>query len=167
MKKILIPVILLLFPLNVFADGGYSSIVMDMDSGRVLYERNAYSKNLIASTTKIMTAIVTIENSDLNRKLVVGDEILEMYANISYFGDGYYGIKEASNYYYDKDPNTLNLDEASLLAGIPNAPSLYNPIDSMEYARSRQKKVLSSMVEYGYITQEQMDEVINNINNNI
>ena len=94
------------------------------------------------------------------------DEILEMYVNIIYFGQSNYGIKEASNYYYDKDPNTLNLDEASLLAGIPNAPSLYNPIDSMEYARSRQKKVLSSMVEYNYITQEQMDQVINNIKDN-
>lgn len=94
------------------------------------------------------------------------DDILEMYVNIIYFGQSNYGIKEASNYYYNKEPNTLNLDEASLLAGVPNAPSVYNPIDSMEYARSRQKKVLSSMVEYGYITQEQMDEVINNIDDN-
>ena len=95
------------------------------------------------------------------------DEILEMYVNIIYFGQSNYGIKEAADFYYNKEPNMLNLDEASLLAGIPNAPSVYNPIDSMEYARSRQKKVLSSMVEYGYITQEQMDEVINNINDNI
>ena len=88
MKKILMLVSFLLLPLNVFADSGCSSIVMDIDSGRVLYEKNANSKNLIASTTKIMTAIVTIENSDLDRKLVVGDEILEMYGTNIYLEVG-------------------------------------------------------------------------------
>ena len=89
------------------------------------------------------------------------DEILEFYVNSIYFGQSNYGIREASKYYYDKEPKDMDLDESSLLAGVPNAPSLYNPVDSEELARNRQKKVLSDMVQYGYINQSQMDEIIN------
>ena len=64
MKKIIIFFILFLFiPINVFADSGKSTIVMDIDSGRILYEKNINEKLLIASTTKIMTCIITLENS--------------------------------------------------------------------------------------------------------
>ena len=51
-------------------------------------------------------------------------EIFELYVNTAYFGDGYYGIYDASMGYYNKKPSDLSLDEASMLAGIPNAPSV-------------------------------------------
>lgn len=55
------------------------------------------------------------------------DEILELYLNTIYFGSGYYGIKEASEGYFGKEPAMLALPESAMLAGIPNAPSLYSP----------------------------------------
>jgi len=80
------------------------------------------------------------------------DEILELYFNTIYFGEGYYGIKEASNGYYNKEPKDLSLYEATLLAGVPNAPSVYAPTVNPDLAKSRQGKVIRSMVEHGYLT---------------
>lgn len=76
----------ILFPLNIlaFSDSSSSSVVMDMDSGRILYSKNKDEKRLIASTTKIMTCIITIENMDLNKKIIVGDEVLKMYGTNIY-----------------------------------------------------------------------------------
>lgn len=89
------------------------------------------------------------------------DDILEFYMNTIYFGEGYYGIKEASNGYYKKDPKDMNLDESTMLAGVPNAPSVYSPTINPDLAKSRQGKVLRSMVEYGYISQEEADKILN------
>ena len=63
------------FNVYAYSDNSNSSIVMDIDSGRVLYKNNIHEKHLIASTTKIMTAIIALERADLKRKVVVGDEI--------------------------------------------------------------------------------------------
>lgn len=87
------------------------------------------------------------------------DEIFAFYVNSSYFGDGYYSIYEASQGYYKKDPKDLNLSEASMLAGVPNAPSVYAPTVNPDLAKKRQKHVLAKMVEYGYITQEEANTV--------
>lgn len=82
------------------------------------------------------------------------DEILAIYVNTCYFGDGYNGIYEASYGYYNKSPKDLTLDEASMLAGVPNAPSVYSPNVNPDLAKKRQQHVLNKMVEYGYITTE-------------
>lgn len=80
------------------------------------------------------------------------NEIFELYVNTAYFGDGYYGIYDASYGYYKKSPKDLTLDEASMLAGIPNAPSVYSPTVNPSLAKKRQAHVLNTMLEYGYIT---------------
>mgnify|MGYP006071250595 FL=1 len=87
------------------------------------------------------------------------DDILEMYVNTIYFGDGYYGIKEACNGYLDKEPQNMTLYEATMMAGIPNAPSVYAPTVNPDLTRKRQEKVIDSMVEYGYLTQEEADNI--------
>lgn len=97
---------------------------------------------------------------DLEQKFTK-DEIFALYVNSAYFGDGYYGIYDASMGYYNKEPKDLNLDEASMLAGVPNAPSVYAPTVNPDLANQRQAHVLNTMVENGYITQEQADEIIN------
>lgn len=89
------------------------------------------------------------------------DEILEIYVNTIYFGDGYYGIKEACNGYLEIEPSKMTLYDATMMAGIPNAPSVYAPTVNPDLTRSRQKKVISDMLEYGYITEEQADELLN------
>lgn len=76
--------VFIIFPINVFADSGHSTIIMDVDSGRILYEKNVYQKRLIASITKIMTCIISIENSDLKRKVITDDSINEMYGTSIY-----------------------------------------------------------------------------------
>ena len=93
------------------------------------------------------------------------DTILELYVNTSYFGDGYYCVKEASEGYYNKEPKDMNRNEASMLAGIPNAPSVYAPTVNFELTKKRQKKVVSSMQEYGYLTSEEASSLKNEIEN--
>ena len=97
---------------------------------------------------------------DLEKKFTK-DEIFALYVNSAYFGDGYYGIYDASMGYYGKEPKDLNLDEASMLAGVPNAPSVYAPTVNLDLANQRQAHVLKTMVENEYITQAQADEIIN------
>ena len=87
------------------------------------------------------------------------EEIFAIYVNTAYFGNGYYGIKEAANGYYNKEPKDLNLNEATMLAGVPNAPSVYAPTKNIELAKKRQKHVLRKMVKYGYITKEEADKI--------
>ena len=91
---------------------------------------------------------------DLEKKFSK-NEILAIYVNTCYFGDGYYGIYDASMGYYNKEPKDLTLDEASMLAGVPNAPSVYAPTVNPDLAKKRQSHVLERMVENGYITQDQ------------
>ena len=93
MNKVLVILLLFLIPLNVFCkedtfDTAKSSIVMDIDSGRVLYENNADKKQLIASTTKIMTCIIAIEEGNLDKMIKVEDEILKMYGTSIYLEVG-------------------------------------------------------------------------------
>lgn len=83
------------------------------------------------------------------------NEIFELYVNTAYFGDGYYGIYDASQGYYKKEPKDLTLDESSMLAGIPNAPSVYSPSVNPDLAKKRQYHVINKMLEYGYITKDE------------
>ena len=88
------------------------------------------------------------------------EEIFELYVNTMYFGDGYYSVADASNGYFDKKVSELNLYESTLLAGIPNAPSVYAPTKNPELAKQRQAKVLKKMVKYKYLTQEEANTVL-------
>ena len=92
------------------------------------------------------------------------DEILELYLNTSYFGDGYYCVAEASRGYYKKEPKNMNRNEASMLAGIPNAPSAYCPTKHLDLAKKRQNQVLDKMVRYEFITAKEKEEILNESN---
>ena len=91
------------------------------------------------------------------------DEIVELYANTIYFGDGYYGIEEACQGYLDKSATEINLADCTMMAGIPNAPSVYAPTVNPDLTRSRQEKVISDMVEYGYLAQADSDELVDSL----
>ena len=88
------------------------------------------------------------------------DEIFELYINTIYYGSGYYDIKSASLGYFDKLPQNLSDSEAIMLAGIPNAPSVYNPKASPKLAKERQKQVIEKMVEYGKLSEGRADEIL-------
>lgn len=89
------------------------------------------------------------------------NEIFAIYVNTAYFGDGYYGIYDACKGYYNKEPKDLTLYEASMLAGVPNAPSIYAPTINPELAKQRQKQVLNAMIKYGYISESDKSDVLN------
>lgn len=88
------------------------------------------------------------------------NDILELYINTIYFGDGYYGIKQACNGYLNKEPQDMTISDATMLAGIPNAPSIYAPTQNPDLTISRQQKVISSMVKYNYLTQDEADGIV-------
>lgn len=119
--------------------------------------RNMYFTQEKSFVRKVAELFVAIELEENYSK----DEILEMYLNIIYFGDGYTGLKQASYGYYRKAPSKLSLDEQTMLAGIPNAPSIYSPNVNPELAKKRQKKVLDAMVKYGYISKAEANNISN------
>ena len=88
------------------------------------------------------------------------DEILELYLNTIYYGNGYYGIGEASIGYFNKKPSELTISEASILAGLPNAPSAYSLIEHKDLAIKRQKQVLEAMVKYKYLKENEINEIL-------
>ena len=79
------------------------------------------------------------------------DEILEMYLNVVYYGSGFYGVNAAAEGYYGKPPAALDLPEASMLAGVPNAPSELSPFTNFIAAKKRQAIVLDTMEAQGLI----------------
>ena len=90
------------------------------------------------------------------------DEILELYLNEIPYGSTAYGIEAASELYFGKSAKDLTLAEASMLAGLPQAPSRYSPFGSRpEFAKGRQETVLRRMAQDGYITQEEADLALN------
>lgn len=87
------------------------------------------------------------------------DEILELYVNSIYFGDGYDTVGNASRGYFGKEPEEMSEYESTLLAGIPNAPGRYAPTKSQELAEKRQMQVLRRMEACGYFSQEEAETV--------
>lgn len=119
------------------------------------------AKNTYFTQSKNMTRKVAEGFMALKyEKNLEKDEILELYINTSYFGNGYYNIKEASMGYFGKLPSELNDYEATMLAGVPNAPSVYAPTVNFKLASERQTQVLDKMVKYKYITEEKRKEIL-------
>ena len=86
------------------------------------------------------------------------NEILEMYMNQIYFGQGAYGVETAANTYFGKHVQDLDLAQCAMIAGIPKSPNYYSPLSNPKAAKERQKTVLEQMTKYGFITKEQADE---------
>ena len=89
------------------------------------------------------------------------DKILELYLNKIYLGNRAYGIAAAAQVYYDKPVNELTLAQMAMLAGLPKAPSAYNPLANPERALIRRNWILGRMRDLGYITQEDWSEATN------
>ena len=106
-------------------------------------------------TRKITEAFLTYDLEKNYEK----DDIIELYLNVINYGDGYTGVYQASMGYFGKEPSELSLDEASLLAGIPQSPGNLQLSNHYEDAKKKQKIVLEAMVREQKINQEQMDEI--------
>ena len=117
--------------------------------------------SLTSLPTKYQQAVIAVEDHRFKEHgaidlIAIGRAI---WVNIIHFEDGYYGIKQACNGYLDKEPQNMTLYEATMMAGIPNAPSVYAPTVNPDLTKSRQQKVINSMVEYGYLTQEEAEKI--------
>ncbi|APB30462.1 PBP1A family penicillin-binding protein [Vagococcus teuberi] len=126
--------------------GGGSTITQQLAKNAFLDQQQTY-------TRKAKELFLAIELEKEYSK----DEILEMYLNKSYFGSGVWGIQDASKKYFGKDAKDLTIDEAAVLVGVLKGPSLYNPIDHMDYAVNRRNTVLSVMVDNGKLDKATAD----------
>ncbi|OGK62313.1 hypothetical protein A2334_02170 [Candidatus Roizmanbacteria bacterium RIFOXYB2_FULL_38_10] len=101
-------------------------------------------------TRKIKEIVLALQTEKIFNK----DQILEMYLNQIPYGGSSYGIEEASKTYFGKHAKDLTLDEAALLAGLPQAPSLYSPYSNPDLTKMRRNEVLKKMYEQGYINKK-------------
>ena len=109
--------------------------------------KNLFLANEQTFTRKAQELLLALDIENTYSK----DEILEMYLNVVYYGAGFYGINAAAEGYYGKTPAALNLPEASMLAGVPNAPSELSPFTNFIAAKKRQAIVLDTMTTQGLI----------------
>ena len=138
------------------------AMYLNIKNGRITQGASTISQQYIKNvfldfgTTwerKIEEAFLTLELEVHYSK----DEILEGYLNTINYGQGNFGIGNASRYYFNKEPLDLTLEEALILAGIPNSPENYNPVANYDLSIKRAKVVGESMVENGYLTEEELD----------
>lgn len=116
--------------------------------------KNAFLSQEQTLKRKIQEAMLALE---IERKYSK-KEILEMYMNQIYFGQGAYGIQTAARTYFNKDVDQLNLKQCAMLAGLPKSPNYYSPFNNLEEAKNRTNTVLDQMVKYGYISQAECTE---------
>ncbi|WP_157729321.1 transglycosylase domain-containing protein [Tumebacillus algifaecis] len=135
---------------------------VDLKSGEVLeggstitqqLAKNLYLTQDKTIKRKLQEALHTLQ-LEMN---YTKEEILEQYLNVIYYGQGAYGIEMAAQTYFDKPSKELTLAEASLLAGIPKGPNIYNPFFHFDAAKERQRIVLQLMVEEGKVTKQEAD----------
>ncbi len=123
---------------------GASTITQELVRSRYLSDAKSISR-------KIKEILLSLEVTRTYTK----NEILTAYLNEVYFGNGAYGIGAAAHAYFGEKPQQLDLAQASLLAGLPQAPSYYDPYYNLKGAKARQKVVLQNMVTMRDITQKQ------------
>lgn len=138
--------------INASGSGSSGASTITQQLVRALYPQRI-SAHDISYTRKVKEAMAAI---DLTRHYSK-DDLLTMYVNQIFYGNHAYGIEAASNIFFNKHASDLDLAQASLLAGLPQSPSYYNPLDNFEVAKKRQQYVLNQMVKYQYITRDQAD----------
>lgn len=143
--------------------GGASTITMQLIKN--VYTKGQKKENKLQSFVRkfqdIYMAVFKVENS------YTKEEILEFYVNTLWLGNdgninysGIYGVEQGSQFYFGKSISDLTLAEASLLVGMYQNPTLYNPFKNSEGCRNRQRTVLKLMVHHGYITEDEMNAVL-------
>ena len=122
------------------AEGG-STITQQLAKNAYLSQDRTYKR-------KIQEVFLALQ---LERKYTK-DEILELYLNQIYFGQGAYGVQAAARTYFGKDVKDLDLNECAMLAGIPKSPNYFSPLNNLQAAQERKAVVLDQMAKYGYIS---------------
>ena len=139
---------------------GTARAVVSTLSGREVQGGSTITQQLAknAFLTQERTITRKIKEAFLARELekrYTKDEILEMYLNHIYFGQGAYGVESAARYYFNKEAKDLNIAESATLAAIPKSPNYFNPFENPKASKERQEIVIDQMVKYGFITEAQ------------
>ncbi len=116
--------------------------------------KNTLLTNEKSFTRKYKEAVLAVDMENRYSK----DQILQMYLNTIYYGQGAYGVESAAQTYFNKSAKDLTIEESALLAGLPQSPSVYDPNVDKEAAKDRRDYVLSRMEEEGYISDEVASE---------
>ena len=141
------------------------SMVANVLAGRVVQGASTItqqlSRILFLSNEKTFTRkIKELQVAAQIEKTISKDKILEMYLNNVYLGSGAYGVKGAAKIYFNKNLNQLTLPEMALIAGLPQAPSVYSPYNNKELAQKRRNQVLLRMYKMKYIDKETYEKSI-------
>ncbi|KVE36007.1 penicillin-binding protein 1A [Burkholderia sp. TSV86] len=134
---------------NGHASQGASTITMQVARNFFLSSEKTYTRKIYE-----MLLAYKIEHA------LTKDQILEVYMNQIYLGQRAYGFAAAAHAYFDTDLKDITLAQAAMLAGLPKAPSAYNPVANPKRAKVRQQYILQRMLELNFITQAQYDEAI-------
>lgn len=118
--------------------------------------KNIYFNQKKEITRKIAEVFMAVRIE----KALSKEEIFELYVNTIYFGDGYYNVYDAVHGYFDKEVKDMDLYESTLLAGIPNAPSVYAPTKNPDLAKQRQKQVINKMIKFNFLSREEADALL-------
>lgn len=147
----------------------FRSVVRSAFTGRRLAGGSTLTQQLVKNvlltsersyTRKIKEVILATE---IERRFTK-DEILEMYLNEAPYGGTFWGVQSAAKGYFDKDAKDLNLIESAIIAGLPQSPSVYNPINGVQDAyKGRTKAVLRRMREDDYITKEEEEKALKDL----
>jgi membrane peptidoglycan carboxypeptidase len=141
------------FYINLSGSGSSGASTITQQVARLIYLPPELRTQLTFDR-KVREIVLAIKLSQKFTK----EQIMEKYLNQIFYGDLNYGIEAAAKGYFGKSAKDLNLAEASMLAGLPQRPTDYNPKLYLEVARERQKNVLRLMVQYNKITQDQADQ---------
>lgn len=141
------------------------AVFVNVGSGQILQGGSTITQQLVHNTIlsgteksitwKILESIDAIGLYDTMGK----EETFALYTNVIYFGHGAWGLRQAADVYFGKAPSELNNGELTMLVGLPNAPSVYDPFSNMTLARQRQQLVIESMVDAGVISESEGEQI--------
>ena len=114
----------------------------------------------LSNERTLIRKVKELEVATRIEKTISKDKILEMYLNNVYLGAGAYGVEGAAKTYFNKKLNQLTLPELALIAGLPQAPSVYNPYNNKDLAKQRRNQVLKRMLTMKYISKDEYDKAI-------
>lgn len=145
---------------GVYYSGIFHAIVKNITAGEVVAGGSTITQQLAKNVflTEDRTFSRKFKEYFIAKKIertYTKDEIIEMYLNQIYFGEGAWGIKKAAKTYFDKEVKELTIPEAATLAGVIKAPSTYSPFKDFNKSIERRNVVLTLMKEQGYITEKQ------------
>lgn len=140
------------------------ALIVNLKEGRIKQGGSTITqqvvKNLLLTreksiTRKIQEAVLAFQIENYLSK----EQILELYLNLVFLGNNSFGVASAAKNYFRKELSELTLAEATLLAGLPQAPSKYSPLNNFKLAKSRQRYVLNQMIKGGMITRKEAEQV--------